>query len=81
LWKPQGFTGGVNILQQIIPISLHMKYKSIIGLEVRAQLSTEWKIFRDYATTYGAPPNSQTCPVCLGLPGALPVSNRKARNS
>jgi len=55
-----------------------MPYESIIGLEVHLQLLTDSKIFCGCATKYGAPPNSQTCPVCLGMPGVLPVLNKKA---
>ncbi|MCL4706234.1 Asp-tRNA(Asn)/Glu-tRNA(Gln) amidotransferase subunit GatB [bacterium] len=55
-----------------------MPYEPVIGLEVHAQLSTESKIFSSVSTKFGAAPNSQVSPVCAGLPGVLPVLNRKA---
>ncbi len=55
-----------------------VQYEAVIGLEVHAQLLTESKIFCGCSTRFGEAPNSQTCPVCLGMPGVLPVLNRKA---
>jgi len=55
-----------------------MKYESVIGLEVHAHLLTQSKIFCGCSTQFGAEPNTQTCPVCLGMPGVLPVTNKKA---
>ncbi|MDU3214682.1 MAG: Asp-tRNA(Asn)/Glu-tRNA(Gln) amidotransferase subunit GatB, partial [Negativicoccus succinicivorans] len=54
-----------------------MKYESVIGLEVHTELKTATKIFCGCKTTFGAEPNSNVCPVCLGLPGVLPVLNKK----
>jgi aspartyl-tRNA(Asn)/glutamyl-tRNA(Gln) amidotransferase subunit B len=54
-----------------------MDYEPVIGLEVHAQLLTDTKIFCGCSTKFGAPPNTHTCPVCLGMPGVLPVLNKK----
>ena len=54
-----------------------MEYEAVIGLEVHAQLKTRTNIFCACSTTFGAPPNTHTCPVCLGMPGVLPVLNKK----
>ena len=54
------------------------RYEPVIGLETHVELGTRTKMFCACTTTFGAPPNSQVCPVCLGLPGSLPVVNRMA---
>jgi aspartyl-tRNA(Asn)/glutamyl-tRNA(Gln) amidotransferase subunit B len=54
------------------------KYEPVIGLEVHVQLGTRTKIFCGCPTSFGAPPNTNVCPVCLGLPGALPVLSKDA---
>lgn len=53
-----------------------MEFETVIGLEIHAQLNTNTKIFCGCSTTFGAPPNSHTCPICLGMPGVLPVLNK-----
>ncbi len=55
-----------------------MKFETVIGLEVHSELKTNTKIFCNCSTEFGAPPNTQTCPVCLGHPGVLPVLNERA---
>jgi len=54
-----------------------MEFEPVIGLEIHAQLKTKTKIFCACSTAFGAPPNTHTCPVCLGMPGVLPVLNKK----
>src|SRR6201993_5534378 len=59
-------------------VGARAKYEPVIGLEVHVQLLTVTKIFCSCSTRFGAPPNSHVCPVCLGMPGSLPVLNKKA---
>src|SRR6201984_835305 len=59
-------------------IAARARYEPVIGLEVHIQLLTVTKIFCSCSTRFGDPPNTNVCPVCLGLPGVLPVLNRKA---
>jgi aspartyl-tRNA(Asn)/glutamyl-tRNA(Gln) amidotransferase subunit B len=54
------------------------EYEAVIGLEIHVQLSTRTKMFCGCELSFGEPPNTRTCPVCLGLPGALPVANAEA---
>src|SRR4051812_8233756 len=63
---------------QTLSPELLAEYEPVIGLEVHVQLKTATKIFCGCSTRFGDPPNKNTCPVCLGLPGSLPVLNRRA---
>ena len=58
-----------------------MEFETVIGLEIHAQMKTQSKIFCGCSTAFGAPPNTHTCPVCLGMPGSLPVLNRQVVES
>ena len=55
-----------------------MEYEAVIGLETHVQLKTKSKMWCGCANAYGAEPNTQVCPICLGLPGVLPVPNEEA---
>jgi aspartyl-tRNA(Asn)/glutamyl-tRNA(Gln) amidotransferase subunit B len=66
------------VTESAISPELLAKYEPVIGLEVHAQLLTRSKIFCGCSTRFGDPPNSNVCPVCLGLPGTLPVLNQRA---
>ncbi|HHT9132042.1 MAG TPA: Asp-tRNA(Asn)/Glu-tRNA(Gln) amidotransferase subunit GatB, partial [Candidatus Tripitaka californicus] len=54
-----------------------MQYETVVGLETHAELLTETKLFCGCLNRFGAPPNTLVCPVCLGLPGVLPVMNKQ----
>lgn len=59
-------------------IAVEEKFKIVVGLEVHVQLLTQTKLFCGCSTKFGLPPNSSTCPVCIGMPGVLPVMNKHA---
>lgn len=69
LWKKES----LNLLEN----KILMEFEAVIGLEVHAQLKTKTKIFCGCSTSFGASPNTHVCPVCLGMPGVLPVLNKK----
>src|SRR5947207_15259294 len=70
----------INLFFSYSVSSVHsvVNYSTIIGLEVHVQLSTASKLFCGCSTKFGAEPNTQTCPVCIGMPGTLPGMNREA---
>ena len=72
------FAPTVTSTGELAPPEIVARYEAVIGLEVHVQLATRTKIFCGCPTSFGASPNSNVCPVCLGLPGALPVLSREA---
>lgn len=72
-----GLPKQLRVFKKILKSGLNMEFETVIGLEIHAQLKTASKIFCGCSTAFGAPPNTHTCPVCLGMPGVLPVLNKK----
>ncbi len=70
-------TGGPEGLGEREADSDEKQYETVIGLEVHVELATRTKIFCGCSTAFGGAPNTHTCPVCTGMPGSLPVLNRK----
>src|SRR5204863_6177496 len=79
LANPAGIMGRMasSMTTAVSPEAIE-KYEPVIGLEVHVQLATRTKIFCGCPTGFGAPPNTNVCPVCLALPGALPVLSKHA---
>jgi aspartyl-tRNA(Asn)/glutamyl-tRNA(Gln) amidotransferase subunit B len=82
LYQPHGLAGIMTFMASSMTTAVSpetiARYEPVIGLEVHVQLATRTKIFCGCPTSFGAPPNTNVCPVCLGLPGALPVLSRQA---
>src|SRR5712691_437138 len=70
--------GGAGVLVSVTYEEALTRYEPVFGLETHVELGTRTKMFCGCLTTFGGEPNSQVCPVCLGLPGSLPVVNRTA---
>ena len=81
-YQPHGLAGIMTFMASSMTTAVSpetiARYEPVIGLEVHVQLATRTKIFCGCPTSFGAPPNTNVCPVCLGLPGALPVLSRQA---
>ena len=65
------------VVQRSVIKGIITEFESVVWLEFHAQLKTKTKVFRSCLTSFGAPPNTHACPVCLGMPGVLPVLNKK----
>src|SRR6202050_1812033 len=75
-WTAKAFrSGGATVKESDMPVQ---DYEAVIGLEVHTELNTATKLFCGCANEFGAEPNTNVCPVCLGLPGSLPVLNAAA---
>ena len=68
----------VHLCPSVVRMLRRMDYEPAIGLETHVQLKTKSKMWCGCANEFGAPPNTNVCPVCLGLPGVLPVANEEA---